>query len=122
MTSINHFFTFRLLRDGHIVRVGKGTARKRGQASVRGYLKKRYPRVRWNHFRLAWHRTESAAFKAAARLTDGYRRMMGALPPRNARRGGSGGRVTNRCKAKRARGTCPNAAVAGNYGFCNVHR
>ena len=119
---MHHYFTFRLFRGGRLVRVGKGTLAKRAQTPARSYLRKRYPRTRWDHFRLAWHRTESAAFKAAAKLTDGYRRMKGALPPRNRRRGGSGGRVTARCRGRRANGPCPNAAIGGNYGFCRVHR
>ncbi|MBA2481254.1 MAG: hypothetical protein H0V44_11380 [Planctomycetes bacterium] len=119
---MNHYFTFRLFRAGRIVRVGKGTIVKRGAAKVRAYLKKRYPRTRWSHFRLSWHGTESAAFKAAARLTDGYRRLMGKLPPRNARRGGSGGRATKRCRGRQAGKPCPNAAIVGNYGFCHAHR
>jgi hypothetical protein len=117
-----HFFTFRLTRAGRTVRVGKGTIGKRVKATIRSYLKKRYPRTRWDSYRLAWHRTESAAFKAAARMSDGYRRLMGHLPPRNQRRGGSGGRVTDRCRAMQHGRACANAAVSGNYGFCRVHR
>ncbi|MBA3710690.1 MAG: hypothetical protein H0W83_17935, partial [Planctomycetes bacterium] len=48
---MNHYFSFRLFRGGRTVRVGKGTIVKRGAAKVRAYLKKRYPRTRWNHFR-----------------------------------------------------------------------
>jgi hypothetical protein len=113
-----HYFSFRLFRDGRIVRVGKGTVARRRATAIRSYLRKRYARTRWNHYRLAWHRNEGAAFKAAARLTDGYRRMTGRLPPRNRRRGGSGGRTTARCRTRR----CANAAVPGNYGFCGRHR
>jgi hypothetical protein len=114
--TMHHYFSFRLFRGARLVRVGKGASAKRRQATVRSYLRKRYKATRWDHYRLAWHRTESAAFKAVARLTDGYRRMKGMLPPRNRRRGGRGGGVTARWPP------CPNAAIAGNYGFCRVHR
>jgi hypothetical protein len=117
-----HFFTFRLMRAGHIVRVGKGSAPQRQRARAKAYLSKRYPRTRYNTFELSWHGSEAAAVKHAERLLDGYRRQTGALPPRNARRGG-GARALPRCKGRMGdRRRCANGALAGNYGYCGRHR
>jgi len=119
---MTHFFTFRLRRAGHIVRVGKGSSAKRKRARVAAYLAKRYPRTRYNTFELVWHGSEAAAVKHADRLLAGYRRQTGSLPPRNTRRGG-GARALPRCKGRMGDGSrCANGALAGNYGYCGRHR
>ncbi len=117
------FFTYRLFRNRQIVRVGKGSVTLRAGGAVRAYLEGRYPRFRWQDFDLAWHRSESAALKAEGALIEDYRRRRGELPPLNAQRGGGGGQVYVRCKARLLHGArCRNLAIRGNYGFCRLHR
>lgn len=119
---MDQFFTYRLFRAGRIVRIGKGKVTTQSPDAIETYLDRRGYSY-FSEFDYEWHFSESAAFKKEQRLTDGYERVKGRLPPRNAHRGGGGGRVTPRCKAFKNDGVhCMNLALPGNYGCCGVHR
>jgi len=117
------FFTYEILQAGQIVRKGKGQCAEKSTESVERYLKRRYGRLRWDQFRYFWHDSEAAAFKHETRIIDAYVRVKGQLPPWNSLRGGGGGQTYITCKALNANGKrCSNLALAGNYGYCGVHR
>lgn len=117
------FFSYRLLQRGRIKRIGKGGVATRSVDDVALYLADAYPGRGWDRFDHEWHSSESAAFKAEERMIDSYARTTGSLPPWNEIRGGSGGASFVRCKDSLADGRpCRNLALAGNYGFCGVHR
>jgi hypothetical protein len=117
-----HFFSYRVLDKGRIVRIGKGSARYRDRDAVEAYLTRRY-RFGWSEFDFQWHSTEAAAFKREASLTDSYERRHGRLPPRNRIGGGGGGSIYVRCKGLLVDGeACRSLAISGNYGFCGRHR
>jgi hypothetical protein len=117
------WFTYTLLRDGRIVRKGKGLAPSRSADAVGAYLGRRYRSRRWHSYDFRWHTTESAALKAEERAIDGYERVVGHKPPWNVHRGGGGGTRYVRCRAALVDGrSCRNLALQGNYGFCGTHR
>jgi len=116
------FFTYDLLKDGRIVRRGKGTVARRDADAIESYLERRYGERRWHRFVYQWHSTESAALKAEERKIDAFERRTGAKPPWNVHRGGGGGMRYLRCKSLLADGrSCRHLAIRGFYGFCGVH-
>jgi hypothetical protein len=120
---MKHFFTYELLWKGRIIRKGKGHCSQKSVSSVERYLEDGYSDWQWDSFRFSWHVSESAALKNETRIIDAYLRVTGSLPPGNQVRGGGGRQVYLRCKSLKLNGEpCPNDALAGNYGFCGVHR
>lgn len=118
-----HFFTYSLFSGSTTLRKGKGLVRDRRDDAVHAYLNRRYPNLGWDRYTNRWHSTESAAFKTEHRAISSYERATGRLPPWNARAGRGGGRVFARCVALMRDGReCHNLALAGNRGFCGVHR
>jgi hypothetical protein len=118
----HHFFTYDLLRNGKIVRRGKGKVTRRDSDAIASYLEGRYRERRWHAFTAEWHSSESAALKAEERKLEGYAIRMGGLPPWNFQRGGGGGTRYVGCRASLVRGRpCRNRAVVGYYGYCGVH-
>lgn len=125
MALSEHFFTYRLFDGWTTMRIGKGGVRERSEDAIRAYLREAYPsdRFRWTHYGSGWHMNEGAAYKAERRQTDEFERATGELPPWNVLRGGTGGRAFEACKATLLSGDrCMNLALAGNYGYCGVHR
>lgn len=120
---MEYWFTYKLQKNGRIVRIGKGHCPHRSSDSVGSYLERRYGKRRWDGFTFMWHSSEAAAFKRETREIDRYVRATGSLPPWNRVRGGGGGQTYFRCRAMMSNGEhCSNLAVSGNYGFCKVHR
>jgi len=120
---MENWFTYNLYKDNFIVRKGKGKCIRKSEQAVESYLERRYGHLSWDRFRFMWHSSEAAALKQEMRSIDGYVRVKGDLPPWNSVRGGGGGQTYFKCRAYTAQGTlCSNDALAGNYGFCGVHR
>jgi hypothetical protein len=120
---MEYWFTYELLKGGQIVRKGKGHCEHKSADSAESYLKKRYRNLPWDEFIYSWHASESAAFKGERRMIDAYLWARGELPPWNDVRGGGGGQTYVTCRAITSNGKrCQNLAIAGNYGYCRVHR
>lgn len=117
------FFTYGLWSGDRMVRIGKGSCGRKSHGEVEAYLERRYGKTRYTHISYQWHSSEGAAFKFERRLTLRHKMRHGELPERNAYHGGGGGRAFVRCKGAYGDGKkCRNDALAGNYGFCGVHR
>jgi hypothetical protein len=123
MPRAEYFFTYRLLMGERTKRIGKGGVAIKDRGAISAYLRDAYPERGWDNFKIEWHSTEAAAFKAEQRKIDSYARATGKLPPWNSVRGGAGGTSYAICKARLVAGRrCRNLAVIGYGGYCGVHR
>jgi len=123
MPYVEFWFTYRLRNEGRTLRIGKGHCTRKNAEAVNSYLNKRYPQRGWNKIVFGWHLSEAAALKEETQMLNSYERRKGGLPPWNRNRGGGGGQAYVKCQAYKASGApCRNDTLAGNYGFCGVHR
>jgi hypothetical protein len=120
---MEQFFTYELFQKDRLVRIGKGQCARKMEDAVRSYLRRRYGNVKQGRFRYTWHVSEAAALKHETHLIDAYVAANSALPLWNKVRGGGGGQTYVKCASFKVSGDlCRNDALAGNYGFCGIHR
>ncbi len=111
------FFTYEVLdRENEIVRIGKGHAFEKSETAVISYLRKRYGVDSWDAAMISWHSSEAAALKTEKVKLAAFVGEYDLLPSWNKRHGGGGRQRYVKCKY------CNNNALAGNYGYCGVHR
>ncbi len=111
------FFTYEILgNEEEAVRIGKGQCFEKTERGAVGYLRTRYGGDSFRKAYVTWHHSESAALKKERHAMSEYVSLYGVLPPWNQRHGGGGRQIYVKCK------WCNNDALAGNYGFCGVHR
>lgn len=117
------FFTYTIYHHSKLLKIGKGHCFLKNQHAVESYLHSRYGYEGWNRFGYNWHYSESAALKSETEQLGEYVWRYGVYPPWNAASGGGGRQIYQKCKAaKNNYLPCRNDALAGNYGFCGLHR
>jgi hypothetical protein len=125
LLNMEQFFTYEIYDDEYdaTLRIGKGNCPDKSETAVVKYLRKRYGAAGWDSANISWHASEAAALKNERRKLDEHANTFGELPISNQVRGGGGRQMYVKCKAVKTSGEkCCNDAIAGNYGFCGIHR
>ena len=115
-------FTYTLKDEaGEVCKHGKGTVPKQSEEALVTYFRRRG--YSWDSADVEFHPSEDSALKTERLKDEQYIATHGKLPRGAMVRGGGGRRTESRCKARLRDGTrCRYKPLAGNYGYCGVHR